>query len=149
MKLCLLALALAYVSHQAEARDVLCGKSTTVPINGLTYPVKPGDKFTVKTRKMTRRCVVSYKPSSGCTGIRLRCPKFYVPNDDGDKCRRGDFMRVKIEEDSLPEVYCQKNKPTTQYPAVSTQTMKIWYEAEPPTFAYRNKGMTCEVYCEN
>merc|ERR1711892_558460 len=123
MKLCLLAIALAYVSQQAEARDVLCGKSTTVPINGLTYPVKPGDKFTVKTRKMT--------------------------NDDGDKCRRGDFMRVKIEEDSLPEVYCQKNKPTTQYPAVSTQTMKIWYEAEPPTFAYRNKGMTCEVYCEN
>merc|ERR1712106_361715 len=106
MKLCLLAFVLAYVSQQAEARDVLCGKSTTVPINGLTYPVKP---------------------SSGCTGIRLRCPKFHVPNDDGDKCRRGDFMRVKIEEDSLPEVYCQKNKPTTQYPAVSTQTMKIWY----------------------
>ena len=83
--------------------DVMCGKSTTVPINGLTYPVGPGDKFTIKTRKMTRRCVVSYKPANGCTAIRLRCPKFFVPNDDADKCRRGDFMRVKSEQDAIPE----------------------------------------------
>merc|ERR1719289_523325 len=81
---------------QAYARDVMCGKSTTVPINGLTYPVGPGEKFTMKTRKMTRRCVVSYKPASGCNAIRLRCPKFFVPNEDADKCRRGDFMRVRV-----------------------------------------------------
>merc|ERR1711970_514801 len=134
---------------QSYARDVMCGKSTTVPINGLTYPVGPGEKFTMKTRKMTRGCVVSYKPANGCNAIRLRCPKFFVPNEDADKCRRGDFMRVKSDQDAIPEVYCQKNKPTTQYPAVTTSTMKIWYEADRPTFSYRNKGMTCEIYCEN
>merc|ERR1712243_235403 len=125
-------LGLGLLISQAYSRDVFCGKSTTVPINGLTYPVGPGEKFTIKTRKMT-----------------VRCPKFFVPNEDADKCRRGDFMRVKSEQDALPEVYCQKNKPTTQYPAVTTSTMKIWYEADRPTFSYRNKGMTCEVYCEN
>eukprot|EP00091_Calanus_sinicus_P022095 TRINITY_DN6856_c0_g1_i4.p1 TRINITY_DN6856_c0_g1~~TRINITY_DN6856_c0_g1_i4.p1 ORF type:complete len:123 (+),score=17.98 TRINITY_DN6856_c0_g1_i4:59-427(+) len=119
MKFFVAALGLAFVISQAQANNVNCGKSTTVPINGLTYKVGPGEKFTVKTRKMTRRCVVSYEAAQGCTGIRLRCPKFYVPNDDGDKCRKGDFMRVKTPQDSLPEVYCQKNKPTTQFPAVS------------------------------
>ena len=36
--------------------------------------------------------MVSCKPANGCNAIRLRCPKFY---DDADKCRRGNFMRVK------------------------------------------------------
>ena len=35
---------------------------------------------------------MSYMPANGCNAIRLRCPKFY---DDADKCRRGNFMRVK------------------------------------------------------
>ena len=83
---------------------MLCGKSTTVPINGVTYRVNPGDRFTMRTRKMTRRCVASYEAANGCTGIRLKCPKFYVPNDDGDQCRKGDFMRVKTPQDTLPEV---------------------------------------------
>ena len=48
---------------------------------------------------------------------------------------QGDFLRVRGEPESrLPEVYCYKNKPTLQYPAVATTRMKITYQAGPPTF---------------
>ena len=147
-------LAVAALAATAGADDVVCGKSTTVPINDLAYKVRPGESYTLQTRKITRRCVVTYEAAGGCTSLRLKCTKFAVPNMDQDQCRQGDFLRVRGEPESrLPEVYCYKNKPTLQYPAVATTRMKITYQAGPPTFNaphninLRKKGVVCQVYC--
>ena len=50
--------------------------------------VRPGESYTVQTRKITRRCVVTYEAAGGCTSLRLKCTKFAVPNMDQDQCRQ-------------------------------------------------------------
>ena len=52
---------IVYQVRAQKPGNVLCGKSTTVPINGETYKVGPGESYTIQTRKMTRRCVVTYE----------------------------------------------------------------------------------------
>merc|ERR1712142_1183513 len=142
-------LAVAALAATAGADDVVCGKSTTVPINDLAYKVRPGESYTLQTRKITRRCVVTYEAAGGCTSLRLKCTKFAVPNMDQDQCRQGDFLRVRGEPESrLPEVYCYKNKPTLQYPAVATTRMKITYQAGPPPSMPRTTSISGrKVWC--
>merc|ERR1711910_157087 len=78
---------LIYCAQAQKPGNVACGKSTTVPINGGPYKVGAGESYSIQSRKMTRRCVVTYQVGEGCNDIRIRCPKFYLPNNDCDKCR--------------------------------------------------------------
>jgi len=133
--------------------NVICGKSTTRPINDpevRALTVLPGESFQFTSTKKTRRCVATFAAGEGCPEIRVTCPYFYVPNADPDQCRRGDFFRVKDFEAEQPQVYCNEDKPTPQFPAVSSKAggrLKLWYEQSPPTQATKNKGVYCVVSC--
>merc|ERR1739848_493155 len=97
-------LAVAALAATAGADDVVCGKSTTVPINDLAYKVRPGESYTLQTRKITRRCVVTYEAAGGCTSLRLKCPNSPCPT-----WTRTSADRVtSCECEAIPSPGCQR-----------------------------------------
>merc|ERR1719348_2099976 len=113
--------------------NVICGKSTTRPINDnddRALDVLPGERFEFRSTKKTRRCVATFIAGPGCPEIRVSCPFFWVK----------DFMAHQ------PQVYCNEDKPTPQFPAVNPREggkLKLWYEQSPPTQEERKKGVQC------
>jgi hypothetical protein len=119
-----------------------CGRYTTKTI-GIT----PTSKSVLETQKFTKRCTVLYKPLGGCTKIKMVCGRFYLPNKDDFMCRRGDKMFVKSSS-AKPKVYCNKNKPTKDFPASSNGALKVWVKKSFMT-KYPNKGATCKFTCDS
>jgi hypothetical protein len=75
------------------------------------------------------------------------CGRFYLPNKDDFMCRRGDKMFVKSSS-AKPKVYCNKNKPTKDFPASSNGALKVWVKKSFMT-KYPNKGATCKFTCDS
>merc|ERR1719228_2051675 len=128
--------------------DVWCGKYTTRHIE-----VGNNETSTITSTKDTGRCKVVYDMASGatnCTKLEFTCGRFFLPNKDPAKCRRGSKMFVKVD-DMKPRVYCDRNKPTFDYPAVADKDFRIWinmqevYEVD----KWPAAGVTCRVNCVN
>merc|ERR1712215_127952 len=83
---------------------------------------------------------------NGCTQMKMYCGRFFVPNKDDFRCRRGDKFLGKAKG-AKPKVYCNTNKPTKDFPALSTGALKMWYTAK-MSKTYPNKGVTCKVMCD-
>jgi len=145
-------------SHPYSEGWVTCGKSTTVPINNhetRAIPVHCGYPLEFRTTKKTRRCVATYEVGGhDCPEIRINCPYFNVPNkrqEHTGKCRDNNFLRVKsfnaTKDVFLPTTYCEDDKPSYQFPAVSEHKLKVWYEQDPPTQETKNQGVVCNIAC--
>merc|ERR1711936_1527261 len=98
-----------------------CGRYTTKTI-GIT----PTSKSVLETQKFTKRCTVLYKPLGGCTKIKM----------------------VVKSSSAKPKVYCNKNKPTKDFPASSNGALKVWVKKSFMT-KYPNKGATCKFTCDS
>eukprot|EP00091_Calanus_sinicus_P014656 TRINITY_DN3228_c0_g1_i6.p1 TRINITY_DN3228_c0_g1~~TRINITY_DN3228_c0_g1_i6.p1 ORF type:complete len:140 (-),score=21.93 TRINITY_DN3228_c0_g1_i6:53-472(-) len=123
------------------AQSLLCGRYTTK-----TVRVGASTKSVFQTQRQTRRCTVLYKLEDDCSNMKLTCKRYFVPNKDDFRCRRGDKFFVK-SSGSKPRVFCNKKKPTEDFPVLSTGSLKVWYQAK-PSKEYPNKGVTCKVVCD-
>ena len=83
---------------------------------------------------------------SGCSAMKLVCGRYFVPNKDDFRCRRGDKFYVK-SSGSKPRVFCNKRKPTVDFPVLASGNLKLWYLAG-TSKQYPNKGVTCKVTCD-
>eukprot|EP00091_Calanus_sinicus_P025681 TRINITY_DN993_c0_g1_i3.p1 TRINITY_DN993_c0_g1~~TRINITY_DN993_c0_g1_i3.p1 ORF type:complete len:156 (-),score=35.87 TRINITY_DN993_c0_g1_i3:231-698(-) len=121
---------------------ILCGKNTHKIVN-----IGANTVSVFKTQRHTRRCTIIYKLAGSCTASILTCGAFYLPNKDEFKCRRGDRMYVKAAG-GQPRSYCEKNKPTKSFPAISPGKLKVTISIHPSKM-YPSKGATCTVKCDN
>merc|ERR1711915_1088342 len=119
-----------------------CGRYTTK-----TLKIGTNTKSVFETQRQTKRCTVLYKLTGGCNQMKMWCNSFFVPNKDDFRCRRGDKFWVK-SSGSKPRVFCNKGKPTQEFPAYSNGNLKVWYQAK-QSKQYPNKGATCIVTCDN
>merc|ERR1739838_904821 len=109
---------------------------------------QPNSVNFIETVRETRRCAVTYKLAIGCKEMRLFCVSpFYLPNKDAYLCRKGDKMLVK-SSGGKPRVFCDKMKPTRNFPVLSSEGLKVWITMHPSTM-YPNKGAKCIVICDN
>merc|ERR1712183_55905 len=134
----LLAICLA---QTAKSMSVTCGRYTTktIKIGASTVSV-------FKTQRQTKRCTALYKVDDDCPQMKMYCGRFFVPNKDDFRCRRGDKFLVKAKG-AKPKVYCNTNKPMKDFPALSTGALKVWYTAK-QSKTFPNKGVTCKVMCD-
>jgi len=123
------------------AQSFMCGRHTTK-----TITIGQTSESVFETQRQTKRCVALYKLDSTCKQMKLVCGRFFVPNKDDFRCRRGDKFYVKAAG-AKPKVFCNTRKPTKDFPALSSGTMKIWYLAMQSKM-YPNKGVTCKVSCD-
>ena len=78
--------------------------------------------------------------------MKMWCTRYFVPNKDDFRCRRGDKFNVK-SSGAKPRVYCNDKKPTKEFPALSGGAMKVWYTAK-QSKTYPNKCATCKIVCD-
>ena len=79
--------------------------------------------------------------------MKMVCGRYFVPNKDDFRCRRGDKFWVK-SSGTKPRVWCNRRKPTEDFPVLSTGNLKVWYMAT-MSKQYPNKGVKCKVTCDN
>ena len=136
----------------------MCGRYTTK-----TVKIGANTNSVFQTERQTKRCTVLYKVrekstersfsnrfsiqlDTDCTNMKLTCKRYFVPNKDDFRCRRGDKFFVK-SSGSKPRVWCNKRKPTEDFPVLSSGSLKVWYQAK-QSKQYPNKGVTCKVTCD-
>ena len=77
--------------------------------------------------------------------MKMTCQKFFVPNKDPHKCKKGDTFNVK-SRGGKPLTFCNRNKPTDSFPVLSDGKLKMWYTAG-RSKGYPRKGFSCTTIC--
>merc|ERR1712008_310320 len=95
--------------HTAQS---MCGRYTTKTVKVGASSVK-----VFKTERQTKRCTVLFKLDSDCTAMKLVCGRYFVPNKDDFRCRRGDKFYVK-SSGSKPRVFLTRESPLLISPSL-------------------------------
>merc|ERR1712236_130974 len=91
-----LAFTILQTAYSEPLHDVWCGKYTSRHID-----VGFNETSTITSTEDTGRCKVVYDMAAAganCTKMEFTCGRFFLPNKDPAKCRRGSKMFVKVDD---------------------------------------------------
>eukprot|EP00091_Calanus_sinicus_P017533 TRINITY_DN378_c0_g1_i13.p1 TRINITY_DN378_c0_g1~~TRINITY_DN378_c0_g1_i13.p1 ORF type:complete len:164 (-),score=34.92 TRINITY_DN378_c0_g1_i13:66-557(-) len=125
------------------APNVICGRWSNRVVN-----IGKNSAAEFEAGKSTKRCTVLYKLTD-CKEMELTCSYLLIDNRDPDRCKKGNVFTVKAAGQQ-PKRFCKRDTLTSEFPARSRGTMKIWYTGTTGmlgTGRYMEQGVKCTVVC--